>query len=42
MFVVTGASGHIGNVIAKAVLAKGEKVRVVSRSGASVRLRRIP
>lgn len=31
MFVVTGATGHIGNVVAKALLAKGEKVRVVGR-----------
>jgi len=36
MFVVTGASGHTGNVIAKALLAKGEKVRVVGRSADSL------
>jgi uncharacterized protein YbjT (DUF2867 family) len=32
MFVVTGASGNTGTVVAKALLAKGEKVRVVGRS----------
>jgi uncharacterized protein YbjT (DUF2867 family) len=32
MFVVTGATGHTGNVVAKALLAKGEKVRVIGRN----------
>ena len=32
MFVVTGASGHTGSVIAKALLAKGENVRAVGGS----------
>src|SRR6266849_5554465 len=32
MYVVTGATGHTGNVVAKALLAKGEKVRVVGRN----------
>jgi len=32
MFVVTGASGHTGSVIANALLAKGENVRAVGRS----------
>ncbi len=32
MYVVTGATGHTGNVVAKALLTKGEKVRVVGRN----------
>ena len=32
MFVVTGATGHTGSVVANALLAKGEKVRVVGRN----------
>jgi uncharacterized protein YbjT (DUF2867 family) len=32
MYVVTGATGHTGNVVAKALLNRGEKVRVVGRS----------
>ena len=32
MYVVTGATGHTGNVVAKALLTKGEQVRVVGRS----------
>jgi uncharacterized protein YbjT (DUF2867 family) len=32
MYVVTGATGNTGSVIAEALLAKGEKVRVVGRS----------
>lgn len=32
MYVVTGATGHTGNVVAKALLARGEKVRVVGRN----------
>ncbi len=32
MYVVTGATGHTGNVVAKALLSKGEKVRVVGRN----------
>ncbi len=32
MYVVTGATGHTGSVIAKKLLAKGKKVRVVGRS----------
>ena len=31
MFVVTGATGHTGNVVATALLTKGEKVRAVGR-----------
>jgi uncharacterized protein YbjT (DUF2867 family) len=32
MFVILGASGHTGNVVARNLLARGEKVRVVGRS----------
>jgi uncharacterized protein YbjT (DUF2867 family) len=32
MYVVTGATGNTGSVVAQALLAKGEKVRVVGRS----------
>lgn len=32
MFVITGATGHTGSVVAKALLTKGEKVRVVGRN----------
>jgi uncharacterized protein YbjT (DUF2867 family) len=32
MYVVTGATGHTGSVIAKRLLAEGKKVRVVGRS----------
>jgi uncharacterized protein YbjT (DUF2867 family) len=32
MFVVSGATGHTGSVVAKALLSKGEKVRVVGRN----------
>jgi uncharacterized protein YbjT (DUF2867 family) len=32
MYVVTGATGHTGNVVAKALLNKGEKVRVIGRN----------
>ena len=32
MYVVTGATGHTGNVVAKALLTKGEQVRVIGRS----------
>jgi uncharacterized protein YbjT (DUF2867 family) len=32
MYVVTGATGHTGNVVAKALLTRGEKVRVVGRN----------
>ena len=31
MYVITGATGHTGSVIAKKLMAKGEKVRVVGR-----------
>jgi len=31
MYAITGATGHTGNVIVKALLAKGEKVRVIGR-----------
>jgi uncharacterized protein YbjT (DUF2867 family) len=34
MYVVLGASGNTGRVVAKALLARGEKVRVVGRSAA--------
>jgi uncharacterized protein YbjT (DUF2867 family) len=37
MFVVTGASGHTGNLVAKTLLAKGEKVRVIGRSADSLK-----
>jgi len=33
MYTVLGATGHIGSVITKALLEKGEKVRVVGRHG---------
>lgn len=32
MYVITGATGHTGNVIVKALLSKGEKVRVIGRN----------
>jgi uncharacterized protein YbjT (DUF2867 family) len=32
MYVITGATGHTGTVIADALLAKGQKVRVIGRS----------
>ncbi len=32
MYVVTGATGHTGNIVAKALLTKSEKVRVVGRN----------
>ncbi len=32
MFVITGATGHTGSVIADTLLAKGEKVRVIGRT----------
>src|SRR5580700_7565702 len=32
MYVVTGASGNTGAVVAEALLARGEKVRVVGRN----------
>ena len=32
MYVITGATGHTGSVIAKTLLAQGKKVRVVGRS----------
>jgi len=32
MYVVTGATGHTGNVVAKALLGRGEKVRVIGRT----------
>jgi uncharacterized protein YbjT (DUF2867 family) len=32
MYVVTGATGHTGNVVAKTLLSKGAKVRVIGRS----------
>jgi len=32
MFVILGASGHTGQIVAKNLLARGEKVRVVGRS----------
>jgi len=34
MYTVLGATGHIGSVIAKTLLERGEKVRVVGRSTA--------
>jgi len=34
MYVVTGATGHTGNLIARALLAKGKKVRVIGRDAA--------
>ena len=32
MYVVTGATGHTGNVVARTLLTKGEKVRAISRT----------
>jgi uncharacterized protein YbjT (DUF2867 family) len=32
MYVVTGATGNTGNVVAKALLSRGEKVRVIGRT----------
>ena len=32
MFVITGATGHTGSVVAKTLLTKGERVRVVGRN----------
>jgi uncharacterized protein YbjT (DUF2867 family) len=32
MYVVTGATGHTGNVVAKSLLTRGEKVRVIGRT----------
>src|SRR5208282_1353161 len=32
MYVITGATGHTGNVVAKALLGRGEKVRVIGRT----------
>jgi len=37
MYVITGASGHTGSVIAKRLLAQGKKVRVVARSAERLR-----
>ena len=34
MYTVLGATGHIGSVIARVLLEKGEKVRIVGRSTA--------
>ena len=31
MYVILGASGHTGSIIANSLLSKGEKVRVVGR-----------
>ena len=33
MYVITGATGQTGNEVAEKLLAKGEQVRVVGRSG---------
>lgn len=32
MYVVTGAIGHTGNIVAKALLTHGERVRVIGRN----------
>jgi uncharacterized protein YbjT (DUF2867 family) len=32
MYVVTGATGHTGNIVAKTLLAKGQRVRVIARN----------
>jgi uncharacterized protein YbjT (DUF2867 family) len=32
MYVITGATGNTGNVVARSLLAKGQKVRVIGRS----------
>lgn len=32
MYVVLGATGHTGRVVAKSLLSRGQKVRVVGRS----------
>jgi uncharacterized protein YbjT (DUF2867 family) len=37
MYVITGATGHTGSVIAKKLLAQGKKVRVVGRNAARKR-----
>jgi uncharacterized protein YbjT (DUF2867 family) len=37
MYVVTGATGHTGRVVAKALLNKGEKVRVLARNAARLK-----
>jgi len=34
MYVVTGATGHTGNLIAQVLLAKRKKVRVIGRDAA--------
>jgi len=37
MYVVAGATGHTGNLVAKTLLTKGEKVRVISRTPAHLK-----
>src|ERR1035437_7773114 len=32
MYIVTGATGNTGNVVAEALLSRGEKVRVIGRT----------
>jgi uncharacterized protein YbjT (DUF2867 family) len=33
MYLITGATGHVGNLVARDLLNKGKKVRVISRHG---------
>lgn len=37
MYVVLGASGHTGHVVAKTLLTRGQKVRVVGRNAEHLR-----
>ena len=37
MYVITGASGNTGNVVARRLLAEGRKVRVIGRSAENLR-----
>jgi dihydroflavonol-4-reductase len=36
MILVTGATGHLGNVLVRELIAAGEKVRVLLRPGESL------
>jgi uncharacterized protein YbjT (DUF2867 family) len=37
MYLITGATGHVGGAVARELLAKGKKVRVVSRHGTKMK-----